>query len=708
MNPQISFSTEEIKENLCTPKFPKNKSIYSQEKEETTLDTLKQTKAENKTNNNFYMSQFSFDEKSPNFIIENNNNESNNINNIIIKDNEENDLEIKYINKLSSDDNDNNKDNEKKQEQDSNFDYENPLNNDKNPEFCEYEYLQDNFEENQKNNKNNEKINLTPQKYNNIVSNNNDKLINNEKLDNDNNDINDKNKYNSTNKKIKKVLLFSTLIDDEINNKISNKNHSTEKNTNSNYLTNTNFTSNENNKINNTINEKISIKPFILENNPKRKIVSKNNIIKDITLSYYNKKRYSITTNNSSFGLNNNNNKIIYEKNLSIEEPRSFSISHKEKNNIHMHSKSRNYDMNMHNTCQNRLNKYKNCVILLKKNRKNLKNIIITGKTDDELNINKTSKNYDYSKIASQKKSIDKHDKNIEIKTSINSPFRKSKIKDLHIAKNSSYKNYIISENINTRNNASMKHRNNKISTFSFNDNNEKNIQNMKIQGYSTERNFKVKIDSINVYSKKVIYIPNANNNKIYRNSVINKVSMIPKEKNMKTLFNEKNNENKIKSKEYFNEILSKININKTISNTSNTKKQIFNIKNNNTRGNKINKVNKNKEYKIRNVIHLCKFDTNKKTITNKNINNKNNNNKNDRIINRIIFERLKNNILHYSINRNNKNNKIKNEVSIFIGEKNNKENEKKTLLQRYKTGKLNKKTIINVNQYYSSYYIKK
>ena len=572
--------------------------------------------------------------------------------------------------------------------------------------------MQDNFEENQKNNENNENINLTPQKDNNIVSNNNDKLINKEKLDNENNDINDKNKYNSTNKKIKKVLLFSTLIDDEINNKISNKNHSTEKSINSHY--NTNFTSNENNKINNTINEKISIKPFILENNPKKIIISKNNIIKDITLSYYNKKRNIInrnsTTSNSSFGLNNNNNnnnKIIYEKNLSIEEPRSFSISHKEKNNIHVHSKSRNYDMNMPNTCQNRLNKYKNCVILLKKNRKNLKNIILTGKADNELNINKALKNYDYSNIASQKNSIDKHDKNIEIKTSINSPFRKSKIKDLHMTKNSSYKNYILSENINARNNASMKHRNNKISAFSFNDNNEKNIQNMKIQGYSTERNFKDKIDSINIYSKKVIYIPNANNNKIYRNSVINKASMIPKEKNMKTLFNEKNNENKIKSKEYFNEILSKININKTISNTSNTKKQISNIKNNNTRGNKINKVNKNKEHKIRNVIHLCKLNTNKKIITNKN-NNKNNNNKNDRIINRIIFERLKNNILHYSINRNNKNNKIKNEVSIFIGEKNNKDNEKKTLLQRYKTGKLNKKTIINVNQYYSSYYIKK
>ena len=42
MNLQISFSTEEIKDNLSTPKFPKGKSISSLEKEENTLDTIRQ------------------------------------------------------------------------------------------------------------------------------------------------------------------------------------------------------------------------------------------------------------------------------------------------------------------------------------------------------------------------------------------------------------------------------------------------------------------------------------------------------------------------------------------------------------------------------------------------------------------------------------------------------------------------------------------
>ena len=42
MNSQNSFSIEDRKEVLSTPKFRINKSIYSLEREENTLDTLKQ------------------------------------------------------------------------------------------------------------------------------------------------------------------------------------------------------------------------------------------------------------------------------------------------------------------------------------------------------------------------------------------------------------------------------------------------------------------------------------------------------------------------------------------------------------------------------------------------------------------------------------------------------------------------------------------
>ena len=183
MNPQLSFSSEDIKDNLSTPKFPKNKSLISIEKEENTLDTLKQqidkvyndkdisnndnnNESKNDKNfllnsllnnnsnldlNNFYMSQFSFDEKSSNFLSKKENTETTlknkdendkDKNMILISEennenkNEENNNEIKYINKLTSEENEKN--------EDSNFDYELPLGSDDNPEFF---YLSENNEE---------------------------------------------------------------------------------------------------------------------------------------------------------------------------------------------------------------------------------------------------------------------------------------------------------------------------------------------------------------------------------------------------------------------------------------------------------------------------------------------------------------------------------------------------------------------------------
>ena len=148
MNSQITFSSEEKKEILSTPKFRMNKSIYSLEREENTLDTLKQNinneanntelqKDKNSHNNSmldsilnkinnkkelddFYNSKFSFDGKSKNYIIsknekDNKDNEGKKLedNNIIIIDNNLNDNnnnnnqdennnnnEIKFINDM--------------------------------------------------------------------------------------------------------------------------------------------------------------------------------------------------------------------------------------------------------------------------------------------------------------------------------------------------------------------------------------------------------------------------------------------------------------------------------------------------------------------------------------------------------------------------------------------------------------------------------
>jgi hypothetical protein len=97
MNSQITFSAEEKKEILSTPKFRMNKSAYSLEREENTLDTLKQNLNNEASNNELqkdiishknlmlnsilnkinnkqelddcYNNQFSFDGKSKNYII---------------------------------------------------------------------------------------------------------------------------------------------------------------------------------------------------------------------------------------------------------------------------------------------------------------------------------------------------------------------------------------------------------------------------------------------------------------------------------------------------------------------------------------------------------------------------------------------------------------------------------------------------------------
>ena len=176
MNSQITFSSEEKKEILSTPKFRMNKSVYSLEREENTLDTLKQN-INNEANNNelqkdiinhknlmlnsilnkinnkkelddCYNNQFSFDGKSKNYIIpknekDNKNNEGKKLedNNIIIIDNNLNDN-----NNNNQDENDNN--NEIKfindvddfiiyssgKKIDKNFNYNLPLESDKSSE----------------------------------------------------------------------------------------------------------------------------------------------------------------------------------------------------------------------------------------------------------------------------------------------------------------------------------------------------------------------------------------------------------------------------------------------------------------------------------------------------------------------------------------------------------------------------------------------
>ena len=211
MNSQISFSNEEKKEILSTPKFHKNKSIYSLERDETILDNIKQNihniiniekinndiisnnnnnieeinneyknvnehknffmssllKKINSKNevNNCYSNQFSFDENSENYIFSKNerkNNKENIDNNIIIFDNnnknnknENREIynnEIKYINDVDSYlINSNIKKKNENMEQ-NNFNYILPLESDKSSEHFKFISFQGFSEENQENN----------------------------------------------------------------------------------------------------------------------------------------------------------------------------------------------------------------------------------------------------------------------------------------------------------------------------------------------------------------------------------------------------------------------------------------------------------------------------------------------------------------------------------------------------------------------------
>ena len=944
MNAQISFSAEDIKDNLSTPKFPKNQQVYLLEKEENTLDTLKQqidkvyndkdtlnneniNESKNDKNilinslinsninlelNNIYINQFSFDEKSSNFLSkkEENDNKENNENNNkdinIINENinenlneknnkeennntnnnqeeEKNDNEIKYINILTNEDMEKN--------DDSIFDYELPLDSDNTPEFFKMDDFPENNErkkeideknsekklriegipksKKEKNSKEKiEKLNLTPQKK---IKNKMDRITNCEQLKENRNEIlkikekqKDKAysvvKFNTSNKKSNKIfklpkithhktilsqnylikpsIEFMRLLEEneeEQNNSLTerNNNKSNNLNTNNNSLKNTNFTSKDinNKKCDDKIksNDNGLIKPFTIEqssdnnknnnlNNEEniyQKIKVNSNILKDNTISYQNK-RNRRNRNSMNFIKRNNNflnfnteidkTKIIYEKNLSNNDSRSFSISQKENES---HSHSRNYkelNNNINNGTVASTNylmnkRLKNCVILLSKN----KNVNIFNEC---LNHDNSLKNFTlYENENFSQRSLDK---NMAGKTERSSPFRKSKIRDSFILKTSSYKKYILNKdklndynsNKNLINNTMKNGGTKNFEGYNIFENieeikkekyvkekiNQSNIKNnavisrnyinntiFKNKGNLTQRN--KDIGPANIYSKKIIFIPNANNNnetnnnnytnrlkqytlgyipnknKTLKKREINKSYLIPKEKNIKILNIEKNNninedKEKKKYKEYFHEILSNININKSITKTKS------NLNNNNNNMKQKEQKEQKEKHKIRKIIQLSNLDIN--TMKNKTIeqtnkvknkkfnskfilnkinsnkiknnnyikNNKDNNTNNNYLFSltkssKNLLEKFKNNILNYSINRNNRINQVKNEVSLFIGDNNKKFkkiiNEKKSLVNSInnnnnKINQLNKnkKTIINVNQYYSSYFIKK
>ena len=305
-------------------------------------------------------------------------------------------------------------------------------------------------------------------------------------------------------------------------------------------------------------------------------------------------------------------------------------------------------------------------------------------------------------------------------------------------------------------------------------------FQNEKTKGNYTERNRDFCFGEI--YSKKLIQTNRVNHDgnkyssintekinnsrkikkidKTNNNNYNNKSSIINKNKLM--IDNNNNNDNnsisikgKNKYNDYFNEIISKIDLNKNIHNKKN---ENLNSKKNSKTRNLINTTNSEIYFNTKKNILLSskincfqpRYIYNNKTTKNSEkikrqyntINNSSNleyNNKfrtNPKINKRkakISFSRensldisnFKKDIVKYSILRNNKNNQVSSEVSLFIGKNNNingnsiesnldlytdeyiqKKIGKYSLNNKLKAINVNRRTIINVNQFYPSYFI--
>jgi hypothetical protein len=330
---------------------------------------------------------------------------------------------------------------------------------------------------------------------------------------------------------------------------------------------------------------------------------------------------------------------------------------------------------------------------------------------------------------------------------------------------------------INSNNLKNIKLHLNKTCYMGFKPKNE--VENIK--GNLTERNRDLFIRHSNIYSKKLVFptnnntitnlyssINNDSNNrpKIKKNNTNIFSSIIKRKKKNLSMTENNSHNNSIMTKEkinfhkYFNQLLSNIDLNKKENNKETNFMTLNNMKKNNKTRNHTNLLNignnthtqqaiyNNILYSKNSYNHKSKYEENKKlnnTTKIKECNTKNNSinlgsnnkfkvNKITKKKVKISYEKIKpfnvanfkNNIVKYAILRNNENNKMSSEISIYIGKqtKNNSsesnnntdmynsnsiknKNEKISLNNnKMKSINVNKKTIINVNQFYPSYFI--
>ena len=472
MNSQNSFSKEEKKEGLSTPKFQRNLSIYSLEKEENTLDTLQQNinilvniepksnldeqnnnEFQNKIiNNNFALkslllneinnknelydnyNQFSFDGKTKNID-----------NNVIIIDNNtdienDNNNEIKYISEEESNIiNSNSKNNENNENIDNNFNYNLPLESDKSSEnfnLISFQAFSGEFDEkkNEKNNKipNQKKMNLDRKIYN------NPKIINKKR----NIGYFSKQKKNSKKKILKDILNLTPKKNNKNNNSLNKSAKKSKSNFNSmkkrnfcieipslieEYKTDKCLTEPKNLFFEfNSTNINNSLKNTNFISKEKKSIVSLKKENKNKDINPFIVKKISFNNNTTKIKKDESKNNKIEKINISYYKKRNPKLRksiHFKKGYTFIENNNNIYDKNTH----------KNKDITFPNNIKE-KNNLIHSRNYNQLNNQNINLTYDNSPL---KKEIKKSIFLLNNSNLNKSPFHKRKI---------SYRNFAISD----------------------------------------------------------------------------------------------------------------------------------------------------------------------------------------------------------------------------------------------------------------------
>ena len=891
---QISFAYDDKKDNLSTPKFRINKSIYSTERDENTLDTLKHNfnslihndkscneeksteYQNNDTTNHFilsslmnkttikndldncYTNQFSFDEKSHNYIFSKNEDDNkDNINNnnsiIIINENEnENEYnqddnnEIKYINNI---DNTLLTDSNKKysnENTENNFNYLLPLESDKSSEHFNVISFQKYCEETE-DNKNidfkkipNQKKMAGDPKYNNPEIINKKRGIGHfskQKQKTSNEELKEELKLTPHKKNKNNELTPNNLISPKNNNNNSPKNKTRKTIFNSNSI---DYSSKK--KRNN----KIRIPSLIEDYKDKECLTEPNIICIENKMWNTSPNNFFFSSNNDISNISKNENNIIISpfhigklktdnnnteneditiikknnKNTrnSVKESSSSSFYKNIKiNKIHSRNSSQSNNNNYTDEHSSVSKKIKNCITLV--GRRGVKNSLFKTR-NNSFNNNSIYNSISVSDISIQRPII-------KIKEEKLTPFCKTKINELSRNKKALSKKFIFTQSSSLHNRKTEINKNNekykennkdlnhnctvffnydskknkkekekknkdkiknietkKIKVNTINNNNVKNnkfhlnntcyffyrknkpkVKTEKNKENLTERNRKSFIGPTNIYSKKLLMTSNNNSitnlystinnesiNSHRKKNNVNKSFVINKEKKNLSITEYNNNKNniivkdKIKFEKYFNDILSKIDLNTNNKklNISNTKKDnksrnthnltnlnFYNQTEKNITFTKNNKKIKNYNKELKTTIKVKEYKTNNNSL-NLGSNNKFNGNKISKKKTKITSDKgksinvpnFKKNMIKYSILRNNENNQISSEISIYISkQKNNSQNHLNVYDSEYIKNKkakfsfinnnnklkpinVNKKTIINVNQFYPSYFI--